>query len=53
MCIGYYNGDRKADLLYSNDTTGEVFMYLLNGTSITGGGYAYVEPDLAWKILGP
>ena len=49
--VGDYDGDGKGDLLYRNDTTGQVFIYLLNGTAITGSGFVYNEPNLAWKIV--
>ncbi len=46
-----FNGDGKADILYRHDTTGQVFVYLMDGTSIIGSGFVLTEANLAWKII--
>ena len=46
------NGDGKSDLLYRNSSTGQVYRMLMNGFAITNAAMAYVEPNLAWNIVG-
>jgi hypothetical protein len=48
---GDYNSDGKADLLWRNDSTGQVFMQLMNGLSIIAGQAVYTEPSSAWRII--
>ncbi len=45
------NGDGKADLLWWNSSTGQVFGVLLNGGAVIGSGMIYTEPNTAWKIV--
>jgi hypothetical protein len=44
------DGDGKADLLWWNSATGQVFAQLFDGAAITTQGYVYTEPNTAWKI---
>jgi hypothetical protein len=53
VALGDYNGDGKADLLWRNETTGEVYMMLMNGLAIANQQMIYAEPNTDWKILGP
>jgi hypothetical protein len=46
-----FNGDGKSDLLWRNDTTGQVYIMLMNGASISSAAVVYTEPNLAWKIV--
>jgi hypothetical protein len=50
---GDYNGDGKADLLWRNETTGQVYMMLMNGLGIASQTMVYQEANTAWKLLGP
>jgi hypothetical protein len=50
---GDYNGDGKADLLWRNESTGQVYMMLMNGLAISSQAMVYTEPDTAWKVMGP
>jgi hypothetical protein len=46
-----FNGDRKSDVLWYDPTSGQVVVWLLNGTSVIGGG----SPGSAaspWAIVG-
>jgi hypothetical protein len=45
-----FNGDRRSDILWRNEATGQVYMMLMNGFAIGGAGFVYQEPNLAWKI---
>jgi VCBS repeat protein len=48
---GDFNGNGRDDILWRNDSTGQLFMQLMNGTAIVGGGVIYTEADLAWKVV--
>ncbi|MEI6207111.1 MAG: FG-GAP-like repeat-containing protein [Desulfuromonadales bacterium] len=48
---GDINGDGKADLIWWNSATGQVYAMLVNGTTVTQGGIIYTEPDTDWKIV--
>ena len=48
-----FNGDGKADVLWRNATTGENYLYPMNGTAILGTeGYLRRVADLNWKVVG-
>ena len=53
VSVGDYNGDGKSDLLWRNESTGLVFMMLMNGIAKSAEGVVYNEPNLNWKLLGP
>jgi hypothetical protein len=53
VALGDYDGDGKADLLWRNESTGMVYMMLMNGLARSAEYIVYVEPNLAWKVLGP
>ncbi|MBF0497885.1 MAG: VCBS repeat-containing protein [Deltaproteobacteria bacterium] len=44
-----FNGDGKADVLWRNTITGEVYMWLMNGMSISSQGSVATVSDLNWK----
>jgi peptidyl-Asp metalloendopeptidase len=44
------DGDGKADLLWWNSSTGQVFGMLWNGSAFTTQGFIYTEPNTAWRI---
>jgi hypothetical protein len=46
-----YNGDGKSDLLWRNDSTGQLYIMLMNGGAIASSNVVYTEPNLAWKIV--
>ncbi len=46
-----FNGDGKTDILWRNSSTGQVFMMLMNGGTITSSAFVYTEPNAAWKIV--
>jgi hypothetical protein len=45
------DGDGRADLLWWNSTTGQVYAMLMNGFGITSQGFVVTEPDTAWRIV--
>ncbi len=44
------DGDGRADLLWWNSTTGQVYAMLMNGGTITAQGMVYTEPNTSWRI---
>lgn len=43
-----FNGDGNADLLFRNDATGEIAMWLMNGTTVLESRILYQDPD--WNV---
>jgi len=50
--IGDFDGDGKADILWRNASTGENYVYLMNGTAIAGEGYIRTVADQNWEVAG-
>ena len=50
--VGDFNGDGSADILWENDMSGQVYIWLMNGTTITsqGGVESGLSPN--WAVLG-
>ncbi len=47
-----FTGDGKADLLWRNQQTGEVYLMLMNGLRIAAGQMIYTEPRVnEWNIV--
>ncbi|KJU83305.1 C-type lectin domain protein [Candidatus Magnetobacterium bavaricum] len=46
-----FDGDGKRDLLWRNSATGDVYIWLMSGKSITGGNYATQNLSLDWDII--
>ncbi|HEY0663336.1 MAG TPA: VCBS repeat-containing protein, partial [Thiobacillaceae bacterium] len=44
------NGDGKADLLWWNSSTGQVYGMLMNGFTIGTQGMIFTEPNTSWRI---
>src|SRR5438552_2127192 len=49
--IGDFDGDGKADILWRNSSTGENYLYAMNGLTIASEGYLRTV-DLAWQVKG-
>ncbi|MBF0495900.1 MAG: S8 family serine peptidase [Deltaproteobacteria bacterium] len=47
-----FNGDGKADILWRNGSSGSIWMYFMNGTSIGSQGSVGFVSDPNWKIQG-
>jgi hypothetical protein len=46
-----YDGDGKTDLLWRNSSTGENYLYLMDGTTIKPSeGYLRSVPDMQWNV---
>ena len=51
--IGDFNGDGKADILWQNSSSGEVYLWFMNGSTITSQvGVESVAPSSGWVIKG-
>lgn len=46
-----FNSDGHTDLLWRNDTTGQVYVMILAGGLVMGGAVVHAEPNPAWKIV--
>jgi hypothetical protein len=47
-----FNGDRKTDVLWRNFSTGQIYMWFMDGMTRIGGGSLQSVPDQNWKIVG-
>jgi hypothetical protein len=51
--IGDFDGDGKADIVWRNSSTGENYVYLMDGTAIKPGeGYIRTVADANWQVAG-
>ena len=50
--IGDFDGNGTADVLWRNGSTGENYVYLMDGTTIAGEGYLRTVADQNWKVRG-
>src|SRR5207245_2047757 len=48
--IGDFDGDGKADILWRNTSTGENYIYLMNGRMIASQGSINSVSDQAWQV---
>jgi hypothetical protein len=47
-----FTGDGKPDILWRNVSTGENYLWYMNGVTRTGGAYLTTLADLNWTIVG-
>jgi hypothetical protein len=53
VACGDYDGDGKADLLWRNSSTGENYLYPMDGTTIKAAeGYVRTVPAGSWAVVG-
>jgi hypothetical protein len=51
--VGDFNGDGKADILWQNSSSGEVYIWFMNGSTITSqASPETVAPSTGWVIKG-
>jgi Tol biopolymer transport system component len=51
--VGDFNGDGKADILWRNNTNGNVAIWLMNGTTVTNSSTAtFGNMPLTWSVAG-
>jgi hypothetical protein len=44
--------DGRPDILWRNSSSGDIYVWFMNGTTNTGGGYLPAVPDQNWRIVG-
>jgi len=49
--FGNFNGDNKTDILWRNSTTGQVNIWLTNGTQAPTESSPATVSDMNWKII--
>src|SRR2546425_8021 len=47
-----FDGDGKADILWRNTSTGDNFIYLMNGAMIKSSVYLNTVSDQGWQVKG-
>jgi Cysteine-rich secretory protein family/FG-GAP-like repeat len=51
--VGDFNGDKNADILWQNSSTGQLYVWLMNGTSLVSSGTPGSEAQgTGWTIAG-
>jgi hypothetical protein len=51
--VGDFDGNGTSDILWQNTTSGEVYIWLMNGTTITNQGSPFtLSPSSGWNIEG-
>src|SRR5437762_5866730 len=51
--VADFDGDGKADILWRNTSTGENYLYPMNGTTILAiEGFLRTVADLRWQVAG-
>ena len=50
--VGDFNGDGKSDLLFQNQTTGQLVVWYMNGYLDQGGVLLPFAPVAGWKVVG-
>jgi hypothetical protein len=50
--VGDYNGDGISDIFWRNDTTGDTYVFLMNGLSVADEGYLRTVADQQWQVIG-
>jgi len=48
---GDFNGDGKADILWRNAVSGEVYLQQLSGLTVSGGGHVHIEGNPDWRVV--
>ncbi len=49
--VADFDGDGRSDLLWRHDTSGDVYLMLMNGPAIVSESVIYTEPSANWKIV--
>jgi hypothetical protein len=49
---GDFNNDSKPDILWRNVSTGQNYIWYLNGVTVLGGGNLPMVTDQNWKVVG-
>ena len=51
--VADFDGDKKPDLLWNNRATGDLYVWLMDGTVVKGGSYLTPsrQADLSWQVV--
>src|SRR5436853_6064369 len=49
---GDFDGDGRADILWRNTSSGQNYIYFMNGTAILTEGYLRTVADQSWQVAG-
>ncbi|MCW3051695.1 MAG: hypothetical protein JWN14_865, partial [Chthonomonadales bacterium] len=50
--VGDFNGDGKSDLVFQNQTTGQIAVWFLDGSHRYGGVLLSATPGTGWSVVG-
>ena len=50
--IGDFNGGGKSDLVFQNQTTGQIAIWFMNGNAYAGGVLLPTTPAAGWNVVG-
>ena len=48
--VGDFDGDRRADIVWRNHTTGATALSIMDGASVVAGPYVLTVPDTGWQV---
>ena len=48
-----FNADTKPDILLQNTTSGDIYVWYMDGVTITGGANVFLGANPVWQIVGP
>ena len=53
--VGDVDGDRQTDIIWQNDATGELAVWMLNGSIVVNTRFLSIGriDDLGWRVVGP
>ncbi len=47
-----FNGDGRSEIYWRENSTGESYIWTLNGTAVTAAASVHREADLGWRVVG-
>ena len=51
---GDYDGDGRSDILWRNSSSGDNYVFLMNGTAVQpGSNHTNAVPDTDWQVQNP
>jgi len=49
--VADFDGDSKADILWRHQATGEDYLWLMNGATLSSGASLFTVPDANWEVI--
>jgi hypothetical protein len=53
LSVGDFNADGNTDILWTNTSGGEIYVWYMNGAAFNGYSYIMAVTDQTWTIVGP